>query len=99
MDLLDRVRLLLPDAQEKRMFGAVAFMVDGALAVAVGADGLMVRVAPQEQAALVEQDGVTPMTMRERVSRGWVRVETTALEGEEELGEWVARGAARARAV
>lgn len=98
MDLLERVRALLPQAQEKRMFGALAFMVEGAMALAVGDDGLLVRVGPDVQAELLGLDGVSPMTMRGRVSRGWVRVEAGAVGDDERLNAWVERGVAAARA-
>jgi hypothetical protein len=98
MELLERVRALLPQAQEKRMFGAMAFMVEGAMALAVGDDGLLVRVGPDAQAGLLTQEGVSPMTMRGRVSRGWVRVEGPAVADDDGLRAWVERGVAAARA-
>ena len=99
MDLPERVRLLLPDAVEKRMFGRSGFMVEGALACAAGTAGLLVRVDPAEQGALVKQEGVAPMVMGGRRSRGWVEVAPDVLSEEEALASWVGRGVERARAV
>ena len=56
--MLDRVRALLPGAEEKRMFGGVGFMVDGSMVCAVSPRGAMVRVDRAEQDGLVEQPGV-----------------------------------------
>ena len=98
MELVDRVRGLLPDAEEKRMFGGTGFMVDGALAVSVSPRGLLVRVGPDDQPALLGIDGVGPMTMRDRVSRGWVQVDADVLGEDDTLREWVERGVSRARA-
>lgn len=96
--MLERVRALLPDAVEKRMFGGVGFMVDGALAVSVSGRGLLVGVGPEEQAALVVRAGVEPMVMKGRASRGWVHVDPAVLGDDEVLREWVERGVSRARA-
>ncbi len=98
MEMLDRVRALLPDAEEKRMFGGTGFMVDGALACSVSPRGLLVRVAREEQEHLTGHDGVEPMVMGERTSRGWVQVEEAAVADEAELAEWVLRGVTSARA-
>ena len=98
MELVDRVRALLPQAEEKRMFGGIGFMVDGSLAVSVSRRGLLVGVGPEEQPVLVERPGVAPMQMRGRASRGWVHVDPGGLEDDEVLRDWVERGVSRARA-
>ncbi len=97
MELLERVRALLPDAEVKRMFGGTGFMVDGSLACSVGSQGLLVRVAREEQETLVGRDGVEPMVMGERRSRGWVQVAPAVLDEDAVLAEWVQRGATSAR--
>jgi len=98
MELVDRVRALLPAAVQKRMFGGTGFMVDGALACSVSARGLLVRVGADEQGGLLAADGVEPMVMGGRASRGWVQVSPEILVGDDDLDEWVARGVAAARA-
>ena len=96
--MLDRVRALLPGAEEKRMFGGVAFMVDGSMVCAVSPRGAMVRVDRAEQDELVGQDGVERMVMGERTSRTWVSVAPEVLVDDAALETWVARGSAAARA-
>lgn len=98
MELLERVRALLPGAVEKRMFGGTAFMVEGALAVSAGPRGLLVRLAPDDQAAALAEPGVEPMVMGGRSSRGWVHVDPAVLGPDDALAGWVARGVAAARA-
>ncbi len=95
-ELADRLRAALSgrtDVREKRMFGGLAFRVDGAMAVAVsGAGGLMVRCDPARTAELLAVDGVGPMVMQGRELIGWVRVSAEAVEEEDVLRRWVAIG-------
>jgi TfoX/Sxy family transcriptional regulator of competence genes len=97
-DTLDRVRALLPTSEEKRMFGGVGFMVDGAMVCAVSPRGVMVRVDRDEQDELVEQDGVERMVMGQRTSRTWVSLTHELLADDTELGTWMERGSAATRA-
>ena len=99
MDLVDRVREALPPAQEKQMFGGTGFMVAGALACTVSRRGLLVRVGTAHQEALLEEEGVEPMVMGGRVSRGWVHVDPRLIDDDAALNRWLERGVAAARAV
>ena len=77
-ELADRVRAALsaePGVTEKAMFGGLAFLVDGSLAVAAsGKGGLMVRCDPARADELTAADGVARMVMRGREMDGWLRV-------------------------
>jgi TfoX/Sxy family transcriptional regulator of competence genes len=87
----------LEDVTEKKMFGGLAFLVGGSMAVAAGSDGqLMVRVRRDETAAALEREGVSEVVMRGRPMRGWVDVDAGALE-ETALDAWVRRGVDAAR--
>ena len=101
-DLADRIRELLAaedEVTEKRMFGGLAFLVGGSMAVAASrTGGLMVRVDPAESDDLVEADGVERMVMRGRPMDGWLLVDAGQVGGAGGLGPWVARGVAAARA-
>ena len=79
------------------MFGGLAFLIGGHMAVAAsGQGGLMVRVEPEETAALLGEPGAGPFEMRGRELRGWrLRVD---LE-EAELAPWVTRGVEFARSL
>lgn len=96
-ELADRVRDALPGAIEKRMFGGLAFLLEGNLAVAVGAADLMVRVGTGATAEAVALPGVSPCVMGERTMKAWVLVETDAVREQADLIAWVERGAAFAR--
>jgi TfoX/Sxy family transcriptional regulator of competence genes len=86
--------------EEKKMFGGLAFLLGGHMAVAAsGQGGLMVRCAPEDTEALVEEPGASRMEMRGRSMDGWLRVSADAVDGEPELDLWVDRGLAYARSL
>jgi TfoX/Sxy family transcriptional regulator of competence genes len=92
--LVDRVRALLPgrEVREVRMFGAVAVMVDGAMAVAAHKDGsLLVRVDPADDARLLQQPDVSRAEMGagRSMGEGWLRVGPQALRDDQALQHWV----------
>jgi hypothetical protein len=96
-DLANRIRELLADETftEKRMFGGLAFVIGGHMAVAAsGQGGLMVRCDPDETDALVARENAHPFEMRGRELRGWLRVDDAG-----DLRPWVAIGVAYARAL
>ena len=101
--LCERIRSLLtgaPGVEERRMFGGVAFLAHGNMAVgASGQGGLMVRVDPAETEALLSSTAAGPMVMRGRPLQGWVRVASTDVESAEALQDWVDRGVAFARSL
>ncbi len=103
VELSDRVRAVVgsePGLTEKRMFGGLAFLVAGSMAVAAsGQGGRLARVDPEEGEALMRSDGVAPMEMRGREMAGWLRVESSALEAEAELETWVRRSVVYARSL
>jgi TfoX/Sxy family transcriptional regulator of competence genes len=97
MELLDRVRAQLPSAQEKRMFGGTAFLVDGAMACAVSDRGLLVRVQRAARDSLVAQEGVEVTVMGGRSMRGWVHVNPAVVPDDAALRGWLDRGVEAAR--
>ncbi len=94
--LAGRVRNLLSGQveAEKKMFGGLAFMVQGRMACCVSGQGLLVKVGRDAFPELVHLDHVEPMTMRETVSDSWVHVGGDALIDEHALHSWVDRGLA-----
>ena len=95
-DLADRVRAVLQGqdgVSQRRMFGGLAFLVNGNMAVsASGQGGLLLRVDPAGTASLVSEDGVTRFRMRGREMDGWVRVDPSATVSDEALRRWVRIG-------
>lgn len=102
-ELAERVRAEVAGDQamtEMRMFGGLAFLVGGHMAVAVsGQGGLMLRCDPDETEALLAERGAGPMVMRGKEMRGWLRVDADAVEDDEALRTWVQRGTAYARSL
>ena len=102
-ELADRIRALIgsePALTEKKMFGGLAFLVGGNMAVgASGQGGILVRVDPAQSDELVETTNARLMEMRGRSMQGWIRVDADDLRTERELSEWVERGAAYARSL
>jgi TfoX/Sxy family transcriptional regulator of competence genes len=99
--LAARIRELLAGEHgvtEKKMFGGLAFLVNGNMAVAAGSKGgLLVRVDPDESDQLVRKSGVALMEMGGRSMTGWLNVEAEAVRTRKPLAEWVGRGAGYAR--
>ncbi len=89
-----RDRLLgVAGLREKKMFGGLAFLVRGHLAVAASAQGgLLVRVDPTVAEKLLATTGAVPMDMRGRPMAGWLRVQIEELPTDGELDVWLARG-------
>lgn len=86
-----------PDLSDRRMFGGVAFLLGGNMAVVVsGAGGLMVRVDPDEGDRLVDDGPAVRAIMRGREMRGWLRVASDDLAEDVELQRWVDQGLRRA---
>jgi TfoX/Sxy family transcriptional regulator of competence genes len=102
-ELAARIRELLaddPGVTEQRMFGGLAFLIDGNMAVAAsGQGGVLVRVDPEESDALVASTNASVMEMRGRSMRGWLRVPSEDVSTKRELAKWVKRGAAYARSL
>ena len=98
-ELAGRIRDLIskePGLTEKKMFGGLAFLVGGNMAVAAsGQGGLLVRVDPAQSDALVAASSARPMEMRGREMAGWLRVDPS----DDELAAWVDRGVSFARSL
>jgi TfoX/Sxy family transcriptional regulator of competence genes len=101
--LAERIRRFVadePTLTEKTMFGGLAFLVGGNMAVAAsGQGGLMVRVDPAESDALVSSSPARVFEMRGRQMPGWLRVDSEDVKTDEELSAWVERGVSFARAL
>ncbi|OBF56664.1 RNA methyltransferase [Mycobacterium sp. 852002-50816_SCH5313054-b] len=102
-DLANRIRELLGSergVEEKRMFGGLAFLINGNMSVAAsGQGGLLVRVPPDDTDKLLARDHVSPMVMAGRETRGWLRVHADGVQTKRLLQGWVARGVGYARSL
>ena len=102
-DLAERLRELLAveaGVSEKKMFGGLAFLVNGNMAVsASGQGGLLARVNPDDTARLLSRRHVTLMEMGGRTMAGWLRVAPEGVRTKRDLAAWVNRSVAYARAL
>ena len=102
-DLADRIRELLGSESgltEKKMFGGLAFLIGGNMAVAAsGQGGVLVRVDPAESDMLVATTNARLMEMRGRPIQGWLRVDSDDVRTKRELAKWVEFGATYARSL
>jgi TfoX/Sxy family transcriptional regulator of competence genes len=103
VELADRIRELLegqPDISEKKMFGGLAFLVGGHMAIAAsGQGGALVRVDPAESDHLVDTTRAEVAVMQGRPMTGWLRVPADDLATEEQLETWVSISTAYARSL
>jgi TfoX/Sxy family transcriptional regulator of competence genes len=95
-ELADRIRELLAGEKrvtEKKMFGGLAFLIGGNMAVAAsGQGGILVRVDPATSGKLLSTTGAEPMVMRGRTMDGWLRVNAAEVKQKRQLATWVRRG-------
>jgi TfoX/Sxy family transcriptional regulator of competence genes len=94
--LAGRVRDILgnrPGVTQRRMFGGLAWLVFGNMAVVVrGKGGLLVRIDPADHDAILAEAGTAAMVMRGRQMRGWITVTPQACTTPSDLATWVQRG-------
>jgi TfoX/Sxy family transcriptional regulator of competence genes len=102
-DLADRIRELVgghPDVTEKEMFGGLAFLIGGNMAVAAsGQGGVMVRVDPAQSDKLVAATNARNAEMRGRLMQGWLRIGPEHLRTKRQLAKWVHVGTEYARSL
>ena len=101
--LADRIRELVSsesDLTERKMFGGLAFLIGGNMAVAAsGQGGVLVRVDPAQSDALVATTNARLMEMRGRQMQGWLRVGPEELRTKRQLAKWVELGTTYARSL
>jgi TfoX/Sxy family transcriptional regulator of competence genes len=102
-ELADRIRELVgseSELTEKKMFGGLAFLIGGNLAVAAsGQGGVLVRIDPEQSDALLATSNARLMEMRGRRMRGWLRVDPEHVRTKRQLAKWVELGTAYARSL
>ena len=101
--LAARIRALVARERglsEQKMFGGLAFLIGGNMAVAASGDGgILVRVDPAESGELVAGSAAEAMVMRGREMKGWLRIAAEDVRADGELAAWVERGTAYARSL
>ena len=102
-ELADRLRAAVqaePGLTEKRMFGGLAFLIHGHLAVSASSQGgLLLRIDPAETESLASEPHVRRFQMRGRRMDGWLHVASEVLESDDDLRRWVSHGVTYARSL
>jgi len=95
-ELADRIRELLGGVRgltEQKMFGGLAFLINGNMAIAAsGEGGVLVRVDPAQSDRLVATTKARPMEMRGRAMTGWLRVDSKDVRTKAQLSKWATLG-------
>ena len=81
---------------EKTMFGGIAFLLNGNMAVGVHGSELIVRLAVDDAAGALKEPGTRPFDMTGRPMKGWLFVGAQGQRDETTFAAWVARAAAHA---
>jgi len=101
--LAGRIRDIIgpdPELTEKKMFGGLAFLIRGRLAIsASGHGGVLVQVDPARSAELVATTSATVAVMQGREMPGWLRVGADDCAADDELSSWVELGIGHARSL
>jgi hypothetical protein len=94
--LAERIREAIddrPGVTERKMFGGIAWMVNGNMACGIIGEDLMVRLDRDDAETALAEEHVGPMEFTGRPMRGFILVEAAGIEGDSELGRWVEAGA------
>lgn len=100
--LATRVRELIggePGLAERKMFGGLAFLLDGNMACGLRGDDLIVRTEPAMHDRQLEEPGVRPFDLTGRPMQGWLLVAPSGHAEDDDLRRWVDRGVAYARSL
>ncbi len=102
-DLAARIRELVAKEKglsEKKMFGGLAFLIGGNMAIAAsGQGGILVRVDPEQSARLVATTKASVAVMRGRAMPGWLRVDGADVRTKPQLAKWVKLSTSFARSL
>lgn len=93
-EIAERIRSVLglrPDIEEKRMFGGIAFMLNGNMLVGtLKGGGLLARSGKDNYADALQRPGAGPMTVTGRTMGAFVQVTADGIETDEALADWIA---------
>jgi hypothetical protein len=101
-DVADRIRARIgprPELTEREMFGGIAFMINGNMAVGVSGDELMVRVGKEGHDDALARPGARTFDMGARPMQGWINVTFDGYDSDSDFGYWVDRGVAYAESL
>ncbi len=79
----------LPEVEEKKMFGGVAFMVNGKMCITVGKDRIMCRINPAYHDEAIKSKGIQTVIMRGRGYKGYVHINEDVLKTKKNFDQWI----------
>ncbi len=79
----------LPEVEEKKMFGGVAFMVNGKMCITVGKDRIMCRINPAYHDEAIKSKGIQTVIMRGREYKGYVHINEDVLKTKKNFDQWI----------
>ena|SRR5690625_864844 len=91
-ELADRIRQSLarvPDVEEKKIFGGLAFMIRAKMCLAAGAGQMMCRIDPDLHEIVTKKQGCQTVIMGGRKYKGWVYLNKENLQEEDDFNYWV----------
>lgn len=98
--IADRIRAILPKAKditEKRMFGGLAFLKHGRMAVGILKDTLIIKIPKEDYDKLLKKPGAEPMNFTGRIMKGFIRIKPKGFKSGPALKAWIQRGLATAQ--
>ncbi len=90
--LANRIRIALshlPNVEEKKMFGGLAFMVDKKMCITAGADRIMCRINPGIHEEVIKRKGCSTLIMRGREYKGYVHVNEESIKNKKDFDYWI----------
>jgi len=90
--LAERIRRVIPSTGgivEKKMFGGLAFLLDGKMFVGIAGKDLMVRVGPEAYEAALARRHVRPMDFTGRPLTGYIYVGAAGSRTDDGVADWV----------
>jgi TfoX/Sxy family transcriptional regulator of competence genes len=77
---------------EKKMFGGLAFLINGNMSVGIHGNELIVRILPETTDTALQEPGVRPFDVTGRPMKGWLLVGAAGIKDPAALAKWVRRG-------
>jgi len=96
-DRIDKVTPQLGEITKKKMFGGIAYLLNGNMCFGIHKDSLVLRTSKERSEVILKSEYITPMDITGRPMKGWVFVSLDVLETEEQLLEMLEIGSSFAR--
>ncbi len=75
--------------EEKKMFGGIAFLINGKMCVGVNKDHLMVRCLPELTEELLSKEGAKPFNLSGKSMKGWLLVDEKGTKNKKDFDWWM----------